>query len=260
MKTAVLTGASSGLGYQIALEVAKRYDNVILISRNSDKLRNIGQKCLALSAKKVICLSCDLSKTSQIITTTNWIKSHFENIDLLINNAGMAFFKFFKEQNIAEINQCLSLNLQGLITFTRLLLPLMINNRSNTDIINIGSMAGKVSTAKTTIYAASKAGVIAFSNALRLELKADNIRVHTVNLGPMDTNFFATADPKGKYAKSVKNIMLNPKTVAQKTILLVGSTKRELNLPRLMDFGGKVYNCFPTIGDLILNNPMVNRK
>ena len=89
-------------------------------------------------------------------------------------------------------------------------------------IINIASMAGKIATANSSVYAATKFAVIGFSDALRLELADKGVYVTTVNPGPIETSFFDQADPSGAYLESVKKFVLSPKYVAKKIIRILG--------------------------------------
>lgn len=123
----------------------------------------------------------------------------------------------------------------------------------------IGSMAGKVATPKAAVYGASKHSIIGFSNGLRQELKPYGIHVTTVNLGPMDTNFFDTADPSGRYRQASARYMLQPDKVARKVISSIGKKKREINLPRWMSIGSKVYQLVPGVAEKLLGGQF-NKK
>ncbi len=100
-----------------------------------------------------------------------------------------------------------------------------------------------------SIYSATKAAVIAYSNALRLELKPLGIAVLTVNPGPIRTAFFEIADETGEYIDRVKKMSLNPEIVAEKIVKAIGTRKRELNLPYYMELAHHGYQMFPWLGD-----------
>ena len=112
-------------------------------------------------------------------------------------------------------------------------------------------MAGKIATANSSVYAATKFAVIGFSDALRLELADKGVYVTTVNPGPIETGFFDQADPSGAYLESVKKFVLSPKYVAKKIVRILGKNKREVNLPRLLAVAYKGYTLFPTIADYL---------
>ena len=121
--------------------------------------------------------------------------------------------------------------------------------RNTGHIINIASQAGKLATPKSSGYAATKHAVLGFTNSLRMELAKTNIFISAVNPGPIETNFFNTADKSGNYVKSVKKFMLKSDYVAEKIIQLMIHPKRELNLPRWMNLGSVLYNLFPSISE-----------
>ena len=136
------------------------------------------------------------------------------------------------------------------MTFSRLMAEKMVE-QGHGHIINIASMAGKIATANSSVYAATKFAVIGFSDALRLELADKGVYVTTVNPGPIETSFFDQADPSGAYLESVKKFVLSPKYVAKKIVRILGKNKREVNLPRLLAVAHKGYTLFPKIADYL---------
>ena len=118
-------------------------------------------------------------------------------------------------------------------------------------IINIASMAGKIATPKSSVYSATKAAVLGYSDALRLELKPLGISVMTVNPGPIRTKFFDKADKSGNYLEKINGIVLNPELVAEKIVHSIGTAKRELNLPFFFNIANVGYTLFPRLGDFL---------
>jgi short-subunit dehydrogenase len=116
-------------------------------------------------------------------------------------------------------------------------------------IINIASMAGKMATQKSTVYSATKFAVLGYSNALRLELRPLHIQVTTVNPGPIRTHFFDKADESGTYLDKVGMFLLEPQDLALEIVNAIGTRKREINRPRVMEVGARLYNLFPTVSD-----------
>src|SRR5699024_7486953 len=182
----------------------------------------------------------------------------FSNIDALINNAGVGYFENFNEADWLHIEKMMQLNMEALMYTTYHLLPVM-NEKNRSHIINIASQAGKIATPKTAVYSATKAGVISFSNALRLELKKKNVYVTTVNIGPTKTSFFETADPKGTYQENVTKYMLDPERVATTITKTLFTRKREINLPHWMNLGSKLYQLFPSLMEVLLEGSF-NKK
>lgn len=249
-KVVVVTGASSGIGRSIALESAGRGATTVLIARNKEKLDEISAEAKELSGADSFVFPTDLGKGDEIEKTFKEIISSVQHIDFLVNAAGFGKFENFMESDMQDATNMFQVNVLGLMYLTRLIGRVMMEQKTG-QIINFGSIAGKVPTTKTAAYSASKAAVIQFSNVLRLELKPFGVKVMTVNLGPVYTNFFNIADQTGEYVNNVQEFMLDPDDVAWQVVHYFGSNKRELNLPLSLAIAAKLYNLFPTIGDKI---------
>lgn len=174
-KNALITGAGKGIGKAIAIALAKEGVNVILISRTqadvdqlSAEISNLGVKTLALSA--------DVSDITSINTAVEKALAEFTNIDILINNAGIAAFGKFLELEPAAWEKIIQVNLMGTYYTTRAVLPNMIERQTG-DIINISSTAGLNGNALTSAYSASKFAVMGLTDSLMQEMRKHNIRV-----------------------------------------------------------------------------------
>ncbi|BDR60446.1 SDR family NAD(P)-dependent oxidoreductase [Lactobacillus xylocopicola] len=247
-KVVIVTGASSGIGRSVALESAGRGATVILLARRKDKLERIAAEAHELSGAPAYAFVTDMSESEEIDATFTEIVKVTKHVDYLVNCAGFGQFGNFIEMNRRVITSMFQVNVLGLMYFTRLIGRLMMDQKSG-QIVNFGSIAGKVPTVKSAAYSASKAAVIQFSNVLRLELKPFGVKVMTVNPGPVYTNFFNIADKSGHYVENVQKFMLDPDDVAWQVVHYFGSSKRELNLPLSLALAAKLYNLFPTIGD-----------
>lgn len=253
-KKILITGASSGIGEKLAFKVAAHQAEPILIARNLEKLERIAQDIKDNHGVQVCYYAMDI--TDQ----TKWreLAEKFSLLDVLINNAGVGYFESFETADWRHIEEMIQLNIGALMQTTYRLLPAL--KRGNpAHIVNIGSQAGKIATPKSSVYSATKAYVIGFSNALRLELKTSNIYVTSVNIGPVKTNFFQQADPEGHYQKSVSNYMLDPDQVAAKITKYLLTNKREINLPVWMNMGSKMYQLFPGWMEILLRKAF-NKK
>ncbi len=252
-KVVVITGASSGIGRAIALECAQRGASVLLLARHEAKLKEVAAEAASLSGSRALVFPTDMGKSEQIEKTFNDIVNQVKKIDFLVNAAGFGKFEKFLQTEPQEITKMFQVDVLGLMYFTRLVARVMIDQKHG-QVINFGSIAGKVPTAKTAAYSAAKAAVIQFSNVLRLELKPFNVHVMTVNPGPVYTNFFNIADEKGNYVQQVQRFMLDPDDVAWQTVHYFGTRKRELNLPVSLALAAKLYELFPAIGDYVSLN------
>ena len=257
-KNIVITGASSGIGADVAIEVAKQGGNPILIARRAERLDELLNQIKVDFGIDGMAYSLDVSNTDEVSRIFELIYREAGNIDVLINNAGFAQFKDVHETTNEEVKAMFEVNVFGLIACTTAVLPTM-KARNTGQIINIASIIGKIPTPKASAYAATKHAVLGFTNALRMETSDTNIQITAINPGPVKTAFFQIADQQGNYTKNISNMMLDSKTVARKIVSTIGTKKRELNLPGWMGFGGKCYALFPTFMEKTLGKRLFQK-
>ncbi|GGE37897.1 putative oxidoreductase YqjQ [Pullulanibacillus camelliae] len=257
-KTVIVTGASMGIGRHMVRECARLGAHTIIIARSTDKLERLRSEILMQYDVAVDSFTLDMGDRNALRQTFETIKWQYPKIDVLINNAGFGVFTQFEEMRFEDIEHMFAVNVLGMMTATRMILPKM-RQQGDGHVINVASMAGKVATPKSIVYSASKAAVLSFTNGLRSEVRKQGIRVTAVNLGPVKTNFFKTADPEGNYVKSVERWMLEPEAVAEKVIAVIGRKKREINLPFSMNAGAKLYQLFPGAVDTFAGR-IINKK
>lgn len=189
-KTALITGASSGIGRQVALDLAALGLQVILVARRQDRLVSI-QKEIENSGGKADYFVCDLENE---IARRNLIAQllETEKVDILINNAGFGWYGFYADMPWEIAQNLVEVNITAMLSLTRALLPGM-RDRGYGHIINIGSIAGGFPNQGVAVYAASKAFMDAFTTALYREMRGSGVQVSVVRLGPVKTDFFDTA-------------------------------------------------------------------
>lgn len=250
-KTVFLTGASGGLGEQLAITLASQNASLVLVARNEERLKNVAEKCQKITTGQVAYYACDLTDEEQLAQMLTDLSTL--DVDVVINNAGLGYFKNAVDFSQQEIDTMLDLNLKAVIRITQHFLPTLVAKKSGM-VVQIVSQSGKIATPKTSIYSATKFAVIGYSNALRLELKKQGVHVMTVNPGPIATNFFNVAEPTGHYLESLGGIVLSPQVVAWRIVDGIHHYKREVNLPKAMDFAGKLNTVFPVIGDYLIEH------
>lgn len=255
-KTVLITGASSGIGEQLAKQFAKLNCSLILVARNVKRLEAIALECRQWTSREVVVYSTDLQDSIERKQFLQQLPKH--SVDILINNAGYGLLKEVHEFQMNEVYDLFELNVMALIELTMHFSKEM-KERKNGVIVQVASQAGKMATAKSTIYSASKFAVIGFSNALRLEMAPFGVRVLTVNPGPIKTRFFERAEPTGNYLKALGSYVLDAEYVAKKIISGIQQQKREVNLPFSMHVGSVLYTMFPKIGDY-LTSQIFNKK
>lgn len=245
-KNIIITGASGGIGAEMARLSANYGANLVLLARNVDKLERLKEELEQATGVQVIVKSLDVADTDAVRHVFNEVLSEIGHVDILVNNAGFGIFRHAHETNMEEIKFMFEVNVFGLMACTSMVLPSM-RERGSGHIINIASQAGKIATPKSSVYSATKHAVLGYTNSLRLELKDAGIFVTSVNPGPIATNFFQIADEQGTYVKNVKRFMLQPEYVAKQVVKQMMTRTREINLPRWMNAGSMIYALFPRV-------------
>ncbi|MDQ0213778.1 short-subunit dehydrogenase [Oikeobacillus pervagus] len=243
-KNIVITGASGGIGEQMALKAAQNGANIALLARREPNLLAIQHRIEQQFSVRVLVFSVDISKRAEVEKAFTAIFSKLGSVDVLVNNAGFGVFDEAHQASWKDIEGMFQVNVLGLISCTQFVIPHM-KERGSGHIINIASQAGKLATPKSSVYAATKHAVLGFTNSVRMELSRDGIYVTAVNPGPIATNFFEIADQSGSYVKSIQKLMLDPEKVASTITKAMFTNKREINLPKWMNVGSVLYALFP---------------
>ena len=246
----LITGASSGLGRELAHQFAQKGNvELILVARRKEALEKVAKKCETFDNVKTRVFSVDIGSQDQV----DQLLSVVNDVDILINGAGYGIMKDFSEFCDADVVNMFDTNVIGTIQLTTEIAKRMRERKIGT-IVTIVSIAGKIATPKSSVYSATKFALIGYFNALRLELKKDNVHVMTVNPGPVATNFFNIADEDKSYQKSLGGKTLTPKLVVSKIIKGIDKKKREVNLPFKLVLAVKISQLFPRLSDKMLLN------
>ena len=186
-KTALITGASSGIGHATAVEFAKHGINLILCGRRQERLAALKKQLESQVA--VHTLPFDVRDKDQVFSAIASLPEGFKTIDILINNAGNAHgLDPIQDGSIDDWDAMLDGNVKGLLYVSKAIIPQMITRRSG-HIINIGSSAGKEVYPKGNVYCASKHAVLALTEGMRIDLNPYGIKVGAVNPGMVETEF-----------------------------------------------------------------------
>lgn len=186
-KTALITGATSGIGRATAYLFAANNINLILCGRRQDRLEGIQKE---LGAKtRVHILNFDVRDKKAVLSSINGLPEEFAQIDILINNAGNAHgMEFINDGSLEDWDAMLDINVKGLLYVSKAIIPQMVARKAG-HIINIGSTAGKEVYPKGNVYCASKHAVDAINQGMRMDLNPYGIRVGAVNPGLVETEF-----------------------------------------------------------------------
>lgn len=253
-KIVVITGASSGIGALCARLLSEKGAIPILTARSQERLEQVSA---GISGRHEL-IPLDVTRQKQVEAVATRVLEQYGRVDILLNNAGYGKFEYFHETNLTEFERMMDVNYMGAVRCIKAFLPQMTERRSG-QIVNVASMAGKIGTAKSTSYTATKHALLGFSNALRQELRGSGVTVTTINPGPIDTPFFDLADPSGGYVRNVGWFMLKPEKVAQHIVRAIELRREEVNLPWWVSPFLKLYQLAPRLTDR-LGHGIMNKK
>lgn len=195
---ALVTGASSGLGEEFALQLAPLVNHLVLVARREPLLCELAERIRERHPHlDVIVLAADLTVSDECESLASFLEDHGLLPDLLVNNAGMGDYGEFATATWPRVEAMLRLNVEALTHLTHALLPGMLRGGGGA-ILNVSSIAGLIPLPDFAVYAATKAYVSSFSEALRIELRDHGISVLAVCPGPVRTGFGKVAQRGGK--------------------------------------------------------------
>ena len=189
-KTALITGATSGIGRSCAVALAKLGMNIIIIGRRENLLDNLKSELEETYSIKVFPVVLDVRNFTDVKDKLSTIPDQWKDIDILINNAGLALgLEKLYTNSPEDISTVIDTNIKGLLYVTNVIVPHMVERDVPATIINIGSVAGDAAYAGGAVYCASKAAVKILSDGLRIDLVDTKIKVTDVKPGLVETDF-----------------------------------------------------------------------
>ena len=191
-KTALITGASSGLGVEFANQLAGRGANLILVARRKDRLQAVADAVVLMHKVQVTVIVADLAEVGAAEKLFKSLARKKLSVDVLVNNAGFGTFGEFNKEPIEKISEELRLNISTLVELSKLALPSMLKNNDGV-IINVASTAAYQPIPYMSVYAATKAFVLSFTEALWGELIGTNVKAIALSPGGTKTEFFEVA-------------------------------------------------------------------
>lgn len=190
--TALITGASAGLGAEFVRQLAPHARCLILVARRRDRLEELARE-VAREGLTIRCFVADLGNAEQLDAFLAELAATGAAISLLVNNAGCGDHGLFEESEWPRVKAMLDVNVQALTRLTHALVPQLIAQGRGA-ILNVSSITSLLPLPQMAVYAATKAYVTSFSEALRAELRGSGVRVTAVCPGPVDTEFFSIAE------------------------------------------------------------------
>jgi len=228
-KTALITGASRGIGVYIAKALAQEGMNLILVARNEEALKGVKNELSSLPIS-VSCIPADIGNRSQLLALVDLAESKFNGVDVLINNAGLELALPYDKMDPKTIDQIMEVNLRAPMILTRLLLPKMIA-RGEGHIVNIASIAGLFGAPYEEAYSASKHGLIGFTKSLRFTALGEGYPIGASVISP------GYISETGMYQDNIKNTSLKapksfgtspPNYVAKAVIKAIRKNKSDI--------------------------------
>jgi short-subunit dehydrogenase len=223
-QVAVVTGGSSGIGAAIARRLTRRSWRCVLVARGEERLRAVADE---LGAEWE---TCDVGDREAVARTAAVIRERHPSVGLLVNNAGIPGRGGFLRASDELIEEVTRTNYLGGVWCLRALLP-ALEAAAPSDVINVVSVAGTVSTGAGGPYTASKHAQLAFSRALRAELRPRGIRVHTVLPGFVETPGFPQ---RSRFSsRLVRSLVIEPEEVAERVLVALEHGRGEVFVPRV---------------------------
>jgi short-subunit dehydrogenase len=226
-KVVLLTGASRGLGADMARRFARERARLALAARSMADLERVRADCAAVGAEAVA-VAADVGDPVSLRALVEAVESSLGPVDVPVNNAGVEEVLDFERTSLERIEEIIRVNVLGVLWLTRLVVPSMIARRSG-HVVNIASIAGLTPIPHNDIYSASKHAVVGFSRALRLELAEHGVGVSVLCPGPVDAGMFARWTER---PPAVAGGVVSSRTVAEAVVQAVLRDRGEVVVAR----------------------------
>ena len=250
-KVVLITGASSGIGKQTAIEFAKLGSNIILVARRKNKLEQVENELKQFNVNTLVCV-CDVSKKDQVEELSKIVLQKFNSIDILVNNAGFAIYGLVSDLSINEIESQMETNYFGMIYCVKNFLPLMLKKKSG-HIVNVASIGASFGVPGVSSYCATKFAMLGFSEGLKHELYGTGVGLTVVSPIMVRTPLFEHPSFTN-FSKFSTGVSLSSETVAKTIIKASNSSRLEIVVPSVARVVIWFKQTFP-----FLINPIVGR-
>lgn len=226
MPYALVTGASKGIGKEIAEELAKRKCDLLLIARSETLLQQMAKELSVSYAVQVNYLAIDLTIKNAPDQIHNWLSENNYAINILVNNAGYGLSGPFESNTANDYRDMMQINMSVPVTLTHLLLP-DLKKQSQSYILNIASSAAYQAVPGLTVYAATKSFMLSFSRGLQYELRNSSVAVTAVSPGGTSTDFANRANLGEKAVKAGEKLNMTAEAVARIAVDAMFARKTE---------------------------------
>lgn len=228
-KTALITGASAGIGRATALALAKQGANIVVTARREDRLSEVCAEIAGFGGHAVFIVGDAAAESTALAAVVSATRT-FGTVDILINNAGIGSYKDLVDTCAEEYDQMMDINVRSGFLFSRHAAPLMIAQRSGT-ILFVSSVAGLAGIAGEAIYSASKFAQVGFSQALDAELRKYNIKVGVICPGGVKSEFGLGRGRTEEFIRASR--MMEPEEIAE-AIVFACTQPANVRIPQLL--------------------------
>ena len=251
-RTAIVTGASHGIGPFIVRALAKEGMNLVLVARSADELEQVATAAdIRATGVHVLTVPTDVTNREALSALVSAAEYTFGSVDVLVNNAGGDLQREFHNYTADDVEGLIRLNLTGPVELTRLLLPGMLQHKQG-HIVNISSMGGSVGFPYTEVYSAAKDGLIAFTRVLRADYRQAGVSSSVLVLGPIKdagTGARTMQELNQRMSAMGKASMSSPEAVAQAVLKSLRRDKAEIVvMPGPGRFMRALMTLFPGMG------------
>src|SRR3954462_8137224 len=240
-RTCVITGAAGGIGAALALELARRKAILVLIDRDKEGLERVGKLARQSHAQEVDEYVIDLADGASRLDLAAEVRSKHGGADLLVNNAGVALVGTFEQNEMADVEWLLEINLHAVLRMTKAFLPQLLA-RPGSHLVNVSSLFGLIAPPGQVAYVTSKFAVRGFTESLRNEIEPRGVGVTVVHPGGIKTNIAANArisgaDPDGEQAEQArrfaeKALTMPPEEAARQIVAAIQTRRPRLVITR----------------------------
>jgi NADP-dependent 3-hydroxy acid dehydrogenase YdfG len=236
-KVAIVTGASSGIGYSTSLALSKAGVRIAVGARRTDRLQELEKHIVSKNnGGEVFIQKLDVTSKSDCDSFADAVVKKWGKVDILINNAGLMPLSYFKNGKVEEWEQMIDVNIKGVLYCTSAVIPHMVDEKSG-HIVNISSVAGRIVFAGGSVYCATKHAITAFSEGLRKELSPNyNIRVTCIEPGAVSTELLQsiTDESMKGFIQATKNMEILQSEDVANAVLYAIETPSHVNVNEIL--------------------------
>lgn len=228
-RTAVITGASSGIGRLLSLRLAERGVQVVLTARRREQLEAVAAEIRQTGGDAAV-YACDVADRDAVFAAAQWAENKLGAVDLLINNAGYGHHRTFLEWPVEDIEHMMRVNYLGSVYWTKALLPRMVQRGAGC-LVFLASVAGRIGVPDESAYVASKFAMVGLAESLSYEVEDSGVHVLTVCPGAIRTDFFDD-EALRRMPEAARRLMAEPAGLVDQILAAILSGKREITYPR----------------------------